>query len=54
VLVGGEMILRDGKSTVLDENEVVAKAREAQVGMIAEAGYGEILGPSSYWPVVRS
>lgn len=54
VLVGGKMILRDGKSTVFDEHEVVAKAREAQAGMIAEAGYGDILGPSSYWPVLRS
>lgn len=52
VLVGGKAILRDGKSTVFDENEVVAKAREAQAGMIAEAGYGDILGMSSYWPVV--
>ncbi len=54
VLVGGKPILRDGKSTVFDESEVVAKAREAQAGMIAEAGYGDILGHSSHWPVVRS
>lgn len=53
VLVGGKVILRNGKSTVFDENEVVAKAREAQASMIAEAGYGDILGASSYWPVMR-
>lgn len=54
VLVGGDVILRHGKSTVFDENEVVARAREAQAAMIAEAGYGAILGPSSYWPVVSA
>jgi 5-methylthioadenosine/S-adenosylhomocysteine deaminase len=54
VLVGGKMILRNGKSTVFDEHEVVAKAREAQASMIEEAGYRGKIGLSAVWPVVTS
>ena len=52
VLVGGRVILRHGHSTVFDEKEVVARAREAQMAMIKEAGYEGVLGPSAHWPVV--
>ncbi len=53
VLVGGDLILRDGRSTVFDEGEVVARAREAQAAMIQEAGYGDRIGLSVSWPVVK-
>jgi 5-methylthioadenosine/S-adenosylhomocysteine deaminase len=52
VLVGGQVILQNGKSTVFDEEEVVARAREAQKAMIREAGYEGVLGLSAYWPVI--
>jgi len=52
VLVGGKPILRGGQSTVLDENEVVARVREVQAAMIEEAGYQGRIGLSSVWPVV--
>ena len=53
VLVGGSVILSDGRSTVFDEEEVVARAREAQAAMIREAGYGERIGLSVSWPVIK-
>ena len=54
VLVGGKAILRGGRSTVFDENEVVARVREAQASMIEEAGYRGKIGLSAVWPVVTS
>jgi 5-methylthioadenosine/S-adenosylhomocysteine deaminase len=54
VLVGGKAILRHGRSTVFDEGEVVARAREAQAAMIEEAGYGGQIGLSVSWPVITS
>jgi 5-methylthioadenosine/S-adenosylhomocysteine deaminase len=53
VLVGGRVILRNGCSTLFDEEEVVARAREAQAAMIQEAGYGDRIGLSVSWPVIR-
>jgi len=38
VIVGGEFILKDGRSTVFDENEVIDSAIEAQRSIIAEIG----------------
>jgi 5-methylthioadenosine/S-adenosylhomocysteine deaminase len=52
VLVGGKAILRSGRSTVFDENEVVARVREVQAAMIHEAGYQGRIGLSAVWPVV--
>lgn len=52
VWVGGDLILSDGRSTVFDEDEVVALAREAQAAMIKEAGYGDKIGLSASWPVI--
>ncbi len=52
VLVGGNAILRDGRSTRFDEKEVVARAREAQSAMIKEAGYEGRIGLSVSWPVI--
>jgi len=54
VLVGGKAILRHGRSTVFDEAEVVARAREAQAAMIREAGYDGQIGLSVSWPVITS
>jgi 5-methylthioadenosine/S-adenosylhomocysteine deaminase len=53
VLVGGRVVLRHGRSTVFDEVEVVARAREAQAAMIQEAGYGDKVGLSVSWPVIK-
>ncbi len=52
VLVGGKVILSDGRSTVFDEAEVRARAREAQSGMIKEAGGERELGLALSWPVI--
>jgi 5-methylthioadenosine/S-adenosylhomocysteine deaminase len=52
VWVGGKAILRNGRSTVFDENEVVARVREAQSGMLEEAGYQGKIGLSAVWPVI--
>ena len=53
VWVGGEQILSNGRSTVFDEEEVVARAREVQAAMIQEAGYGDKIGLSVSWPVIE-
>lgn len=52
VIVGGRVVMEDGHSTVVDEEEVRARVREAQATLLAEAGLaGEInLAPS--WPVL--
>jgi hypothetical protein len=52
VLVGGKVILRGGRSTVFDEEEVIARVREAQAGMIKEAGHEGEIGLTSSWPVI--
>jgi 5-methylthioadenosine/S-adenosylhomocysteine deaminase len=54
VLVGGRVVLHGGHSTVFDTQEVVARAREAQVGMIKEAGLEGKLGLAYSWPVVTA
>lgn len=54
VLVGGKVILRHGRSTVLDEQEVIARARESQAAMIKEAGYEGQIGLTVSWPVIGS
>ena len=52
VLVGGEVILREGRAVLVDEEEVVARVREAQAGMIREAGMEGDVGRLSTWPEV--
>jgi len=52
VLVGGRVILQRGRSTVLDEEEVLAGAREAQREMLREAGLEGEIGLTSSWPVI--
>jgi cytosine/adenosine deaminase-related metal-dependent hydrolase len=52
VLVGGKVILREGKSTVFDEEEIIARAHEAQAGMIMEAGLEGEIGLTASWPVI--
>lgn len=52
VIVGGKVILSSGRSTVFDEEEVVARAREAQRGVIREAGLEGEIGLTSSWPVI--
>jgi 5-methylthioadenosine/S-adenosylhomocysteine deaminase len=52
VLVGGRVLLRNGCSTVSDENEIVARVREAQKAMISEAGLEGEIGLTSSWPVI--
>src|SRR5262249_13050681 len=52
VLVGGRVLLSGGRSTVFDEAEVMARAREAQRALIRQAGLeGDV--PLTRWPVVR-
>ena len=52
VLVGGQVVLRDGQSTVFDEEEVIAHAREAQIALLQEAGYAGDIGLTVSWPVI--
>ena len=54
VLVGGKVVLSGGRSTVFDEEEVRARAREAQTGMIKEAGLEEEIGLAFSWPVITA
>ncbi len=51
VIVGGKVLVRDGRSTVFDEGEVMAQAREAQSQLIREAGLETHLQISRAWPV---
>lgn len=53
VLVGGKMILRGGKSTVFDEEEVMARAREVQKAMIKEAGLEGEISLHSSWTLIH-
>ena len=53
VLVGGRVLLEGGSSTVFDEEEVRARAREAQAGMIRDANLQDELGLTFSWPVKR-
>jgi 5-methylthioadenosine/S-adenosylhomocysteine deaminase len=51
VIVGGKVLVRDGRSTVFDEANVMAEAREAQIQIISEAGLEAHLPLSRIWPV---
>lgn len=53
VIVGGRVALRAGRSTVFEEAEVVANAREAQAGLFKEAGLADRMGLSAVWPTYR-
>ncbi|MFC2108615.1 amidohydrolase family protein, partial [Candidatus Bipolaricaulota bacterium] len=50
VLVGGEVILRNGRSTVLDEDRVISQAREAHVRMVKDAGLEGEISLVPQWP----
>ena len=52
VVVGGKVILREGRAVLVDEQEVVARVREAQAGMIREAGMEGDVGGLSTWPEI--
>ncbi len=52
VLVGGRAVLREGRAVVVDEAEVVARVREAQAGMIKDAGMEGDVGRLSAWPEI--
>ncbi len=52
VLIGGKVILRAGKSTILDKERILAQARETQAELIDEAGLSEQIGLTRSWPVV--
>jgi len=52
VLVGGKTLLRNGKSPMLDEERILAQARETQSELIDEAGMREQMGLTRTWPVV--
>jgi 5-methylthioadenosine/S-adenosylhomocysteine deaminase len=54
VIVGGEVILSDGSSTVFDEAEVMARAREAQRDVIREAGLEGKLRLTQTWPIITA
>jgi len=54
VLVGGKVVLSGGRSMVFDEEEVRAWAREAQTGMIKEAGLEREIGLAFSWPVITA
>ncbi|NLE77187.1 MAG: amidohydrolase family protein [Chloroflexi bacterium] len=54
VLVGGRVILRDGRSTVFDEAEVIARVREAQRAMYKESGWQGPLPLTTSWPVIAA
>jgi len=46
VLVHGQVVLQHGVSTVVDEREVVVRARVAQRELLKEAGVDVPLGPT--------
>ena len=48
MLVNGEMVLEDGRSTRVDEREAFAKAQESVRGRIARLG----MTPASPLPVI--
>ena len=52
VIVGGKMLLREGRSLLVDHDEVVARVREAQTGMIRDAGMEGDVGRLSTWPEI--
>ena len=52
VLVGGKVVLREGRAVLVDEKEIVARVREAQRGMIREAGMEGDVGRLSTWPEI--
>ena len=52
VLVGGKVVLSRGRSTIIDEKELVAQVREVQKAMIKEAGLEGDIGLTSSWPVI--
>jgi 5-methylthioadenosine/S-adenosylhomocysteine deaminase len=54
VLVGGEIVLQNGKSTVFDEAEVIADARQAQREMLQEMGLSKTIGLTRSWPVIST
>jgi 5-methylthioadenosine/S-adenosylhomocysteine deaminase len=54
VLVGGKVVLADGRSTVFDEEEIIRKAGEVQAAMIREADLGARVTYSRSWPIVRA
>ncbi|MFC2108536.1 amidohydrolase family protein [Candidatus Bipolaricaulota bacterium] len=54
VLIGGNVVLRAGKSTTLDEERILAQARETQAELVGEAGLKEVIGLARSWPVVAS
>jgi 5-methylthioadenosine/S-adenosylhomocysteine deaminase len=45
VLVNGEVLLSKGASTLMDEQEVIAHAREAQQGLLSETGVSVPVAP---------
>ena len=51
VLVGGEILLKNGESTVFDKAEVVGRLREAQASMIRETDLTKSIRLASTWPV---
>ncbi len=51
VLVGGEILLKNGESTVFDKAEVVGRLREAQASMIRETDLTKSIQLASTWPV---
>ena len=53
VLVGGKVVLREGRTVLVDEAEIVVRVREAQRGMIREAGMEGDVGGLSAWPEIR-
>jgi 5-methylthioadenosine/S-adenosylhomocysteine deaminase len=54
VLVHGEVLLRHGISTVVDEKEVVDRAREAQKGLLEDTGLDIPLGPTPAFTMKRT
>jgi 5-methylthioadenosine/S-adenosylhomocysteine deaminase len=50
VIVDGRVLLRDGRSTIFDEAQVMAEAGEAQRAIIQEAGLQSHLSLSRRWP----
>ncbi|MEO8169145.1 MAG: amidohydrolase family protein, partial [bacterium] len=52
VLVGGQIVLRHGSSTVFDEKQVIADARQAQRELFKDAGLEQTIGLTRSWPVI--
>ena len=50
VIVAGRVLVRDGRSIVFDEADIIAQARRAQHEMINEAGLGTHIQLSRSWP----